>query len=276
MNKLSLLIKVSRPIAWIIAPIVFLASMYIASASFSWQSIVQIVLLSFPFCILLYGINDVYDYKSDKINFRKGYLEGLKLGKFERNYIAKWSYVIIIVLLLSSILTLNLTNIFGMILLLFASYFYSAPPIRFKTIPIVDSLSNGVIFIAVAILGFSFGGSIIDFPVGAYFVALCVSAMHSIAAVCDYLPDKKANHRTIAVFLGKRFAIAFSIFLFIVVYFFSHFQSIIIKYYLLYCIALCTILFFKPERRLARLVFYLLYAGFIFYVFLFILFKFFV
>ena len=81
MNKyllsILLLIGVSRPAGWSTLPAFFLMG-FISSGSTTITPllILQILLLSFPVCIAGYGINDIYDYESDKINPRKGFIEG--------------------------------------------------------------------------------------------------------------------------------------------------------------------------------------------------------
>ena len=61
MKSLILLVKVSRPFGWVVAPLVFVIGLYYSNSSLTSLSIVQIILLSFPFSVLLYGINDLYD-----------------------------------------------------------------------------------------------------------------------------------------------------------------------------------------------------------------------
>lgn len=64
------------------APLVFIIGLYYSNANLSLTYLVQIVILSFPFSIILYGINDLYDYNSDKLNPRKNVLEFGKKNKF--------------------------------------------------------------------------------------------------------------------------------------------------------------------------------------------------
>ena len=117
-DKLILLLKTSRPIFWIVQPLVFLISLFISGAALSSLSIIQLILLSFPYCIFLYGINDVYDYESDKLNPRKGLVEGIKLKPKYHDFVKRVSYWMIGVLMVVSILTFNFTSLLISILLL--------------------------------------------------------------------------------------------------------------------------------------------------------------
>jgi 4-hydroxybenzoate polyprenyltransferase len=152
MNKLLLLIKISRPVGWIVAPLVFLVAFISAGGtSLTVLSISQILLLSVPYCIFLYGINDVYDYEGDQINPKKGkmmggFIEGSTLDLKCHSYIKNVSFLVIVLLFLTSFLTLSIANILGMLLLVFFTYFYSAPPLRFKEKPPLDSFSNGMLY----------------------------------------------------------------------------------------------------------------------------------
>ncbi|MHA2406185.1 MAG: hypothetical protein ACXACH_05480, partial [Candidatus Hermodarchaeia archaeon] len=70
-RKALVLIQVSRPLGWLIAPLVFLLGLTAFGTPLSPLVVVQLVLLSIPYCVLLYGMNDVYDYEADKLNPRK-------------------------------------------------------------------------------------------------------------------------------------------------------------------------------------------------------------
>jgi 4-hydroxybenzoate polyprenyltransferase len=160
MNKFLLLIKISRPLGWLWGPAVFsLGLLNSGNLTITPLIALQIFMLSFPLCILVYGINDIYDYETDKINPRKKLLEGIKLEPECHSYVKNVSFLVIALLFLTSFLTLNASNILGMLLLVFFAYFYSAPRLRFKERPPLDSISNGMLyFFAPFLLGFSLGG----------------------------------------------------------------------------------------------------------------------
>ena len=89
MKNFLVLLKTSRPIGWIIAPLVFLVGLSYSGADLSFLPILQMLLLSFPYCLFVYGINDVYDYESDKLNPRKKFIEGVKLKPIHHPLIKK-------------------------------------------------------------------------------------------------------------------------------------------------------------------------------------------
>jgi 4-hydroxybenzoate polyprenyltransferase len=252
-DKLLLLVKVSRPVGWIVAPLVFLLGLIVSgSTTITPLLISQILLLSFPYCILLYGINDVYDYQADQINPKKGkmlggFIEGSKLELPYHSYIKNVSFLVIVLLFLTSFLTLSIANILGMLLLVFFSYFYSAPPLRFKERPPLDSISNGMLYwFAPFLLGFSFGGSIIynfDVWVGYILLTACVMGIHAFSAIGDYKADKKAGIKTFATVFGKRSAALFALLTFTITFFVVK-LSPLIKPVTYYYLGFCSVLFF--------------------------------
>lgn len=185
--KTKLLVKVSRPCGWILGPLIFLFGFLYSEALYSTAAILELVLLSFPFCVFLYGINDIYDYKSDRINPRKGSFEGIKLRPEHYTFVKRISFIFALLLATSSILSWNLSNFIGISLLLFFSFQYSAPPLRLKEKPPLDSFSNGILyFYAPFLMGFSFGGHILMLPPKIYFVTLATMGIHSLSTIMDY------------------------------------------------------------------------------------------
>ena len=56
------------------------------------------------------------------------------------------------------------TNITTTVFAVFLAYAYSAPPLRLKEKPLIDSLSNSLAVMALLMLGFSYGGTLFEFP----------------------------------------------------------------------------------------------------------------
>jgi 4-hydroxybenzoate polyprenyltransferase len=262
MEKIKVLIKTSRPLGWPIAPIIFVCGLLYSGAQVTGMALFQMLLLSFPACILLYGINDIYDYESDRINPRKTLIEGVMLEKKDHGTVKKASFLFALVAMVSSLMTFNPFNMLSMVLLLFFSYYYSAPPIRLKNRPPFDSFSNGMLFLFVAMLGFSYGGTVFTIPLKVYFVAACVMGAHSLTTVMDYSVDRKVGEKTMAVAFGKRAAALLSLTVFSATLFFSGIQTPEFLCYLAFAVALSLVLAIIPTERAGRMVFKVLYAGF--------------
>jgi 4-hydroxybenzoate polyprenyltransferase len=178
-------------------------------------------MLSFPFCIFLYGMNDVHDYESDRLNPRKKVAGGWLSSKLEPE---DWSYVthvsifVVLLMFLSSFLTLNITNILAMVVLLASAHLYSAPPVRLKERPVIDSVSNGMIIFSTLLLGFSFGGSIFDVGIDIYLISAVAVGVHAYTTIMDYEFDKNAGYKTTAVVFGERGTSLFALLIFILTF----------------------------------------------------------
>ena len=95
-QKFLILLNVSRPPLWIALPLVFCLGLAYGKHGltdpifhFSPLMILQMLMLSFPICLFTFGINDVYDYKSDKINPRKQGIEGTILSDEHHRLVKK-------------------------------------------------------------------------------------------------------------------------------------------------------------------------------------------
>ena len=277
MNKyvfaILLLIGVSRPAGWTTFPAFFLmGAVSSGSATITPLFILEVLLLSFPFCIAGYGLNDIYDYESDRLNPRKGLIEGIKLDPEYHSFVKNVSFIVISLLLLTSFLTLNIINILGMVLLGFFGYFYSAPPLRFKEKPPLDSFVNGIgYFFVPFLIGFSFSSSI-SFNtekdvllIGVCLITVFVMGFHSYSTIVDYSIDKKVGDKTFATVFSKRGASFFALLASILALFFAN-SSILFKPVTYYYFGFCSLLFFItfvfPSEKMARVFFGLLCFGF--------------
>lgn len=155
--------------------------------------------------MLLYGINDYYDSKTDESNPKKDMKE-YRIHQPEKRQL---QHILLTVLFLSIgylIIQQTLTEklIFATFLVL--SYWYSAPPLRLKAVPFLDFASN-ILYILPGILGY--------YQVTQAFPPLLViasgffhtSAMHLFSAIPDINYDAEANIQTTAVVLGKHRAL---------------------------------------------------------------------
>ncbi len=261
-DKFKLIVKVSRPIAWLVLPVIFIMGMLLSGAKFTFLPLLQIVLLSFPYCIILYGINDVYDYESDKRNVRKGSIQGVVLESKYHSLIKRASFLSAVVVFLSSLVTLNLLNIIIMSIALFLAYAYSAPPLRLKTKPPLDSITNGAYFIVPFLLGASFGKFPSHLLIKIVWVTISVMGVHAFSTIMDYTSDKEAGEKTFAILFGKRTAAVVPFIIFFSELLFAGFGLPVLNYYLLFCASLTLIESFFPSEKLATFFFKLIFLGF--------------
>ena len=252
MNDLLLLLRVSRPVSWIVGLPLFLTGFYVSGAAFSAVAYINILfLLLFP--LIIFGLNDVYDYKTDSFSPRKkSLIEGYVLPKNKHAFIKKAVLLSAVALILFSVATLNTTNIAATVFVVFLAYAYSAPPLRLKEVPILDSLSNGVIIMMLLLIGFSYGGVLAEFPLKMVYASMGAAAVHAIGALWDYSSDKSAGVRTIATFFGKRFSALFAAAIVLAILLFSGIMNAALNAYLVLILALTLIIFAVPDEKLVR------------------------
>ncbi len=263
MNDLILLIRTSRPASWAAGLLLFLTGFYVSGAAFTVPVLLNIQLLPL-LSLIIFGINDTYDYETDRRSKRKNsVIEGYALPKEKHAFVKKACAVAAAAFILFSLTTRNATNISTTIFAVLMAYAYSAPPLRLKEKPIIDSLSNAVAVMVLLMLGFSYGGTMLEFPLKLVYASMGAAAAHALGALMDYTPDKKAGITTIATFFGKRFAAMFAAAIILAIILFSGIKSAVLNAYLWLVLAVSLTSFSLPEEKLVRKL-----SGIIFYAFL--------
>ena len=151
-----------------------------------------------PANILLYGVNDIFDAEIDTENPKKTDRE------------ARWQGGPAVVagvvgsgLLAAPLFALTPAAWPWLAGFLLLAVEYSAPPARFKTTPLADSLSNGLYILPGAAAYAAIAGT----QPSALAVAgawLWAMGMHTFSAIPDIKPDRRAGIQTTATWLGKR------------------------------------------------------------------------
>lgn len=203
----------SRPISWINTAFPFAAAYFLTTGRIDVALVVGAVYFLVPYNLAMYGINDVFDYASDLANPRKGGIEGALLQpRLHRPTL--WAAVA--------------TNVPFLILLVawggpiswaalavsvFAVVAYSAPKLRFKERPFLDSITSSTHFVSPAAVGLTLAGADITFDVVVILVAFFLWGMaaHAFGAVQDVRPDREAGIGSIATALGARATVRFSL-----------------------------------------------------------------
>lgn len=181
----------------------------IAAAPFvinEWLLLLFGLYFTLPANLLIYGINDIFDYETDRINPKKQTYEAL-VSPQQYKRLSR-----VILLLNAPVIALLLVSApvarWAMLGFFFFGLFYSMPPIRAKTKPLIDSFFN-ILYIFPGLV--SFGVITNTWPPLQIIVAatLWCMAMHAYSAIPDIPSDKKAGVNTIATLLGKRGTLVF-------------------------------------------------------------------
>ncbi len=169
----------------------------------------------FPANLLIYGVNDVYDYETDRLNPKKQGYEGL-LEPSQHAYVLRrvlfWNLPFVLALPFIPIQAVYTLGLF-----VWCAVFYSAPPIRAKARPFWDSLFSAGHYVATGVFGYLLASSVVspDWVVVGAALAWCI-AMHAYSAVPDIRADTDARLSTIATKLGGNRTIVLCALLYII------------------------------------------------------------
>ncbi|HSX28937.1 MAG TPA: prenyltransferase [Candidatus Saccharimonadales bacterium] len=208
-HKLSIweVYKTSRPVWWITTAAPFVAGYLVVHPQVDDPAMLWIGTVYFAICynLLMYGINDIFDYESDIRNPRKtGVLVKQKhlplIGVILALNIPFWVYFVVVGGWPSTI---------WLVLMLFMVVAYSVKGLRFKEVPFLDSLTSSFHYTSPFIFGVLLsGGQYLWLPA---WLAFFIWAMgnHALGAIQDIKPDREAGIASIATKLGAEKTIVF-------------------------------------------------------------------
>ena len=205
-GTLRMLLLSSRPLSWVNTAYPFAAAYLLATGGIDAAWVIGTLYFLIPYNLAMYGINDVFDYESDLRNPRKGGVEGALLDRrFHR--ITLWAAVITNVPFLV-VLALMGSPLSWLVLAVsvFAVIAYSAPGLRFKERPFLDSITSSTHFVSPAVYGLVLADA--QFTPGLWAVLgaffLWGMASQAFGAVQDIIPDREGGLSSIATVLGGR------------------------------------------------------------------------
>ena len=211
MLTIGMLLKISRPRFWLYTAGPFLLG-YILGLPAGFRQMYPLtfwlLFLYFllPANVFLYGINDLFDRETDALNGKKDSQEHRLAAQEQRSLIAVLAVSVIL-----SVAVLAVIPVGGwwlIVLFLLFSVFYSTPPLRFKTRPIIDSYSN-LLYVLPGFLGYWLTAQRFP-PVAVVVGAICWAAgMHAYSAIPDIEPDRQSGVWTVAVLLGRQGTLLF-------------------------------------------------------------------
>ena len=199
--------KISRPRFWpyLFGP--FIIGLTSANNySNWWLLVISGLYFSLPANLLIYGVNDIFDYETDKVNPKKQSYETLLKPAQQKSLlklILLFNFPILVLMLF-----MPMAAVLSLLAFWFFGVFYSSPPIRAKTKPFLDSFFN-ILYIFPALV--SYGLITGEFPSLVIIISatLWCMAMHAYSAVPDIESDRKANMATIATVLGSKLTLIF-------------------------------------------------------------------
>jgi 4-hydroxybenzoate polyprenyltransferase len=205
-------------LSWVNTAFPFGLTYYLYVAEFDALFVVGTLFFLIPYNVLMYGINDVFDYESDLRNPRKGGVEGALLGPELHRPMVLLSALIPLPFLVPLILWGSLLSTGVLALALFFVVAYSAKNFRFKEIPFVDSVTSSLHFVmpalfAMALVGSELTGLSLTLLASFFFWGM---ASHAFGAVQDVLADREAGVGSIATAIGAKGTVRFAVVLYLV------------------------------------------------------------
>ena len=155
--------------------------------------------LTLPANLLIYGVNDLFDVDTDRLNPKKRDYESLLQPSHRRG--------LVVAILVTNLPFLALVPFLPhawpwLLLFVVTGVGYSMPPLRAKSRPVVDAAFN-ILYVAPGLAAYAtVSGEQPPLPVLVAALLWCM-AMHAYSAVPDITADRAAGLATVATFLGR-------------------------------------------------------------------------
>ncbi len=204
-NYFQLLLIVSRPRFWPYLVGTWIVGFAYASRNyqdsiFNFYFWAGLLIWIFPANLVLYGINDLADWDTDRRNVKKRSMEHLLQVK-EREVVKFGVGVAMAIMLLFGLIFRPILEMNLIFLILAGSY--SLSPFRFKAKPGLDMLSN-TLYIFPGLMGYFFAAGMLPPLIIIGAATAWVMAMQLYSAIPDIVPDDQAGLKTTATVLGEK------------------------------------------------------------------------
>ena len=205
---LGRLLYISRPVLWINTLGPALVGMWVTGDLWRWEALPLLIWLTLPFNLLIYGVNDVFDQETDAKNPRKGSLEGAKI--LPEEVLPIWRGVLLTNVPFLIYFVSVMPYRAALWILLYAVLFvgYSAPPLRFKARPYLDSLSNAAYAFPLVFVPLALESPVV-WPAALGLMAWS-AAKHTFDASQDVDEDRRVGIKTTAVRLSIKGVVLWS------------------------------------------------------------------
>lgn len=197
----------SRPISWINTAFPFAAGYFLVLGELNLTLAVGFLFFLIPYNLLMYGVNDVFDYESDLRNPRKGGIEGALLEPKYHLPMLLVSLHLPVPFVWYLALQGDTQSNLVLAVVLFSVLAYSLKYLRFKEVPFLDSITSATHFVGPLIYGISLAGGDLGNQTLILIVAafaLWGMASHAFGAVQDIRADREAAIDSIGTVLGAK------------------------------------------------------------------------
>jgi 4-hydroxybenzoate polyprenyltransferase len=194
----------SRPVSWVNTAFPFGAAYLLTTGDIDLRFILGTLYFLIPYNLAMYGINDVFDYESDVLNPRKGGTEGAVLAKPMHRTTLAAVVITNVPFLLYLLLAGTVVSSLVLAASIFAVVAYSAPGLRFKERPFVDSLTSSFHFVSPALFGLALAEASFTPALWSILAAFFLwgTASHAFGSVQDIISDRSGNVGSVGTVLG--------------------------------------------------------------------------
>ena len=207
------LLIASRPVSWINTAYPFAAAYVMTTREVDLTLVLGTLFFLVPYNLAMYGINDVFDYESDLRNPRKGGAHGAVLDR-RMHRVTLWASALLCLPFVAYLVVIG-SAVSWLVLAasLFFVVFYSAPPLRLKERPFLDSVTSSIHFFSPAVYGLVLAGASWTPALVALIAAFALwgVASHAFGAVQDVVADREAGIASIATARGARWTVRFAL-----------------------------------------------------------------
>lgn len=218
------IVKASRPVSWVNTAFPFAAAYFMVERHVDVLLVVGTLFFLIPYNLLMYGVNDVFDYESDLANPRKGGIEGdvvrdrAAAKRVHRGII--WASVLTVLPPLAWLLAQgSMASAATLVAVVAAVVAYSVPVLRFKERPFIDSFTSAVHFAGPMLYALVLTGAHLTsrqvWPLVVAFVAWGM-ASHAFGAVQDVRADREGGIASIGTVMGARVTTWFALTMYVV------------------------------------------------------------
>ncbi|MBW9205835.1 prenyltransferase [Mumia sp. zg.B53] len=194
----------SRPLSWVNTAYPFGAAYLLAGGGVDLTLVLGVLYFLVPYNLLMYGVNDVFDYESDVRNPRKGGVEGVVLDRAVHRTTIVAAAVTNLPFLVALVVLGSPASSAVLAVVVFAVVAYSVPVLRFKERPFLDSLTSSTHFAGPACFGVAVAGASFSTTVVAALLAFFLWGIgsHAFGAVQDIVADRAGGIASTATWLG--------------------------------------------------------------------------
>jgi len=194
-------LAVSRPLFWLNTATPCVLAVILAERPPGLGALALVVWATWPLNLFVYALNDYCDHAEDARNPRKGSSEGARLRRATLRRLVALALAVELPFVVGFALTGSAASTAALLAVHAIAWAYSAPPLRLKSRPLLDSLAN-----AGYVLPFVFALAWLEVPAPPWRATLAFAlwtvGAHAFAAIADRDVDRAAGVRTIAATFG--------------------------------------------------------------------------